>query len=308
MSDFFTQLHLLRPLWLLALPLIAFIAWMKLVRGNPRNALGGIIAPHLLNHLLIDSDSKRRFNPDVLLLVLGVITTLALSGPSWRMEPAPFAAEEAALMVVMKIAPSMLGTDLLPSRLERSRHKLHDLLELRGDAASGLIAYAGSAHLVAPATTDGRVVEQLAAALEPAVMPREGDALDEALQLAERQLKLQKRDGSVVVITDSITPAQQEKLANNDYRLPVQILAAVASEETAVSTGVRQGAKLLDARLQLLTPDTTDIEAINSKAASAAVGVTNETRRWRDDGYLLVPLIVLLLLFWSLRGWSTEWQ
>jgi len=308
LTEYLAQFHFIRPLWLLALLPMALIAWTRMVRGNPLNSLNSLIAPHLLNHLLVETGTKRRFRPDLVLLGLGVITSLALSGPSWRQEPAPFAAEQAALMIVLRIAPSMQGTDLLPSRLERARHKIHDLLALRSDAASGLIAYAGSAHLVVPATTDTRIVEQLAAALEPDVMPREGDALDEALALVERQLAMQGVNGSVLVITDSITPAQLDKLANFNYKLPVQVLATVANTETAAQTGVTRGAKLLGARLQLLTPDTKDVAAINAKAVSDAAKITNETQRWRDEGYLLIPLIVIGLLLWSMRGWSMGWN
>ena len=308
MTDLFSQFHFIRPLWLFALLPLVLIAWMKLVRGNPMNSLSRFIAPHLLPHLLIAPDAKRRLNPDVMLVIVGVIISLALSGPSWRREPAPFAEQQAALMVVMKVTPSMQATDLLPSRLQRARHKLHDLLSLRTDAPAGLIAYAGSSHLVVPATTDVRVVEQLAAALEPEVMPTQGDALDQALLLAEQQLRRQDVSGSVVIITDSVAPAQLEKLANLDYKLPLQILAAVANEETAAQTGVAQGARLLGARLQLLTPDATDVQVINTRAASDAARITNETQRWKDDGYLLTPLILLLLMFWGLRGWSPGWE
>ena len=48
---------------------------------------------------------------------------------------------------------------------------------LAASPASGLIAYAGSAHLVLPPTTDGTVVTTMASALAPDVMPRQGDAL-----------------------------------------------------------------------------------------------------------------------------------
>jgi hypothetical protein len=104
-----------------------------------------------------------------------------------------------------------------------------------------------------------------------------------------------------------VTPAQLEKLANFNYKLPVQVLAAVANSETAAQTGVTRGAKLLSARLQLLTPDTKDVETINAKAVSDAARITNETRRWRDEGYLLIPFIVIGLLLWSMRGWSMGW-
>jgi Ca-activated chloride channel family protein len=303
-----SQFHLLRPLWLLALLPLAYIAWMKLVRGNPLNALSRQIAPHLLKHLLMESERRRRFNPTVMLLLLGVIMTLALAGPSWRQESSPFAAEQAALMVVMKITPSMEATDLLPSRLERGRHKLHDLLALRSDAPTGLIAYAGSAHLVVPATTDGRVVEQMAAALTPEVMPTEGDALAEALELAASQLRAQQLNGSVLLVTDGVSPAQLEKLAQQGAPLPLQILAAVANDESAAQNGISRAARLLKARLSLLSADADDVRRINARALSESASIGGDTLRWRDDGYLLLPMILMLLLLWGIRGWSMAWE
>jgi Ca-activated chloride channel homolog len=302
------QFHLLRPLWLLALLPLAYIAWMKLVRGNPLNALSRQIAPHLLKHLLIAPERRRRFNPTVMLLLLGVIMTLALAGPSWRKESSPFAAEQAALMVVMKITPSMEATDLLPSRLERGRHKLHDLLALRSAAPTGLIAYAGSAHLVVPATTDGRVVEQMAAALTPAVMPTQGDALQEALELAAQQLRAQQLNGSALLVTDGISAAQLDKFARQAAPLPLQILAVVANDETAAENGISEGVRLLKARLSLLSADDDDVRRINARALSESASIGGDTLRWRDDGYLLLPLILLLLLLWGVRGWSMAWE
>lgn len=303
-----SQFHLLRPLWLLALLPLAYIAWMRLVRGNPMNALSRQIAPHLLKHLLIETEGRRRFNPTLVLLLLGVVMTLALAGPSWRKESSPFAAEQAALMVVMKITPSMKATDLLPSRLERGRHKLHDLLALRADAPTGLIAYAGSAHLVVPATTDGRVVEQMAAALAPEVMPTEGDVLVEALQMAAQQLHAQQLNGSALVITDGISPAQLDKFSQQGAPLPLQILAVVANDETAVQNGISQGARLLKASFSLLSADDGDVRRINARAVSENASIGGDTLRWRDDGYLLLPLILLMLLLWGMRGWSMAWE
>ena len=45
--------HLLRPLWLLALIPVAAIFAMLLWRQNPRAQWGGVIAPHLLQHLIV---------------------------------------------------------------------------------------------------------------------------------------------------------------------------------------------------------------------------------------------------------------
>ncbi|NUB16254.1 hypothetical protein GAY28_29230, partial [Azospirillum brasilense] len=48
-----------------------------------------------------------------------------------------------------------------PARPERAREKMADLLALREGAPTGLIAYAGSAHLVLPPTPDASVVDSM---------------------------------------------------------------------------------------------------------------------------------------------------
>ena len=144
-------------------------------------------------------------------------------------------------MVLMKIGPTMEAEDLRPSRLERARHKLHDLLELRSGGSAGLVAYSGSAHLVMPLTRDGQIVEQMAQALDPSIMPAEGDVLADALALAEAQFEESGTVGSVLVIADGIAPHQNDKLT--EYRRaggpPVQFLAAVGSQAAAEAVGHR---------------------------------------------------------------------
>ena len=70
----------------------------------------------------------------------------------------------------------MMGqTDVAPSRLERAKQKISDLLaRARRARAPGLIAYAGTAHLVMPLTDDRAVIEPFLAALTPDLMPSDG--------------------------------------------------------------------------------------------------------------------------------------
>jgi Ca-activated chloride channel family protein len=51
--------------------------------------------------------------------------------------------------------------------------------------------------------------------------------------------------------------------------------------------------------------DEADVQRIAQHAQSDFKAVASEAGgdRWRDDGYLLLPLIALLTLFWSRRGW-----
>jgi Ca-activated chloride channel homolog len=213
MSELLGHFHFLRPLWLLALVPAALIGWLLWRQLDPLRSYRTNIAPHLLTHLVIKAGKTSLLRPEVVLLCVLPLSILALAGPSWRQEPSPFAEDQAAAIVVLKIAPSMQASDLQPSRLERAQHKLHDWLALRPGARVGLIAYSGSAHLVMPLTRDSRIVEQIAQALEPSVMPVQGEALADALKLAQQQIERAGVPGSIVVMTDSIAASQLSALA-----------------------------------------------------------------------------------------------
>ena len=215
-----SEFQFLRPLWLLALVptvLIWCLAWRK---AGTAGALAKVVDPHLLKHLLVDAESLRGFRAIHLLGLVWLLSLLALAGPSWKQEPSPFADEQAGLFVLIRMSPTMLAGDLQPTRLERARHKLSDLLELRQSAATGLIAYHGSAHLVMPLTRDGRILSTMAESLNPEIMPRQGDALSEALSLAQSHFERAQIPGSVLVITDEIIDSRAPAT-----ELPIQILA-----------------------------------------------------------------------------------
>ena len=87
-------------------------------------------------------------------------------------------------MIALSVAPTMGQTDVAPSRLERAKQKVRDLLAARAGARTGLIAYSGTAHLVMPMTEDRAVIEPFLAALTPELMPVQGNNTIAATALA----------------------------------------------------------------------------------------------------------------------------
>src|SRR5262249_5426661 len=151
-------------------------------------------------------EQDKRFTPLLLIAIGWAISVIAIAGPTWRREPAPFADDTAALAIVVKVTPSMTTEDIEPSRLARSVQKIHDLLTQRRGAKTALIAYAGSAHLVMPITSDGGIIDTFAQSLDPKIMPSDGDAAADALKLADQTLA---GSGSILWITDSVAPEQR---------------------------------------------------------------------------------------------------
>ena len=195
----------------------------------------------------------------------------------------------------------MLATDVQPTRLERARHKLSDLLEARAGTTTGLIAYNGSAHLVMPLTRDERIINTMAESLSPEIMPREGDALGDALTLADSYFERANMAGSILVITDNV--ANSESL---ESKLPVQFWSLQTINST-VPENLKRAANKLNAPITPLSIDHSDVETIARRARSDYSNISSDTltSSWQDAGYALLPLLSLFFLLNFRKGWHT---
>jgi len=315
------QFHFLRPLWLLLLIPAAYLMWSVYQRSDSLRAWRQVISPHLLDHLLLREGGKEgRWRP-VYLLGLGWLAgTLALAGPTWQMQPSPFSEDQAAMFVVIKVTPQMLARDIQPSRLQRSVLKIHDLLELKKDVRTGLIAYAGSAHLVMPLTSDAGIINNFTAALEPGVMPMEGDEPAEAIALANQRLKKAAVPGSIVLITDAIDNSQLAVLnrIHEQGGSDVHILAMAAGPEVIPPPGsppapaldlgsLREAAKAMGGSVSVVSADKSDVESLAARIEHSINQIpASEGQQWQDAGYYLLWLLALIMPFFFRR--AVRWQ
>jgi len=148
------------------------------------------------------------------------------------------------------------------------------------------------------------MITAMAAELGADLMPVDGDALGEALDLAADLLDRAGVPGSVLVMADAVSPSQVTAVAAAAPDLPVQFLA-VKPVSAPLDPGLRQAADSRRASVTPLTIDQTDVERIARRAQSdfRAAPVAGGGERWRDAGYYLLPLIALVALAWSRKGW-----
>jgi Ca-activated chloride channel family protein len=309
--------HFLRPAWLLMLLPAALVVWSVLRRQDPSRTWKQLIDPQLLEHLVVRGDARRsRFRPVYILAAAWLAGTIALAGPAWEREPNPLLEDQSALFIVVKVTPEMLAEDIQPSRLRRAVQKIGDLLQLRPGARTGLIAYAGSAHLVVPLTSDPDVISFFATELEPDLMPVAGDEPVQALALAGRRLVASGLPGSIVLVADAVDPMLMNEIAalRESGSADIHVYAVAAGPEVVPPAGSPPAPALDEAAMQALaragggtlvriTPDDTDLRQLASRIErSIASAPVQEGERWKDAGYFLVWLIALLLLPAFRRG------
>ena len=269
MSDFLSDFHLLRP-WglLLAVPAIA-LWWRARQAADTTRRWSEVIDPVVLKALTVGGGGGLRFGPHDLLLVGWVVAALAVAGPTWQREPSPFAEQSAPAMIVLKVTPSMMTPDLAPTRLDRARQKIADLLKLRDGMSVGLIAYSGSAHLVLPPTQDAGVLVDMARALSPSIMPREGDKLADAIALAAKVLRDGGQGGSILVVADTVAPGQTEALGSIANHPPVVFFAMAPPAAVEADAALAAAVSALGAREVVTTVDNADVAAIARRLADA---------------------------------------
>ena len=155
-----------------------------------------------------------------------------------------------------------------------------------------------------PLTRDDRIITAMAAELSPDLMPVDGDALGDALDLAANLLDRAGVPGSVLVMADAVSPSQVATVAAAARDLPVQFLS-VKPPNAPLDAGLKQAARFRGASVTPLSIDPTDVERIARRAQSdfRAAPIDEGGERWRDAGYYLLPLIALVALAWSRRGW-----
>jgi Ca-activated chloride channel homolog len=218
------DLHFVRPWWLLAVVpvLLLALAWAR--RRAADSQWESSIAPALLNVLLEPGrQNPSRRLPWMVAAALS-LAAIGLAGPSWERLPQPVEQKTDALVIVLDLSLSMLAEDVAPSRLVRARQKVVDVLRLRKEGMTALVAYAGSAHTVVPLTDDTRTIENLLPALAPEMMPVLGSnvagALDQALALFENA---SVRQGRILLVTDGIDRTS-DATERRSVRFPISIL------------------------------------------------------------------------------------
>lgn len=310
----FVALHFLRPWWLCALLLLPMLIWWWHRRRRDRSAWQGVVDPHLLPRLLEAHEDKRSRVGVVLASVAYLLAVLALAGPSWRQSTQPLWQSRVPLVIALDLSSASLAGDLPPSRLAQARAKLAVLLQRREGGQIGLVAFAGDAFTVAPLTDDAANVALFLDALQPDVMPRDGQRVDAAIawsaQLLQRTGAIR---GDILVLTDHADANARSaatEAAANGYRVSVLGLgteagAAYRNGNGAITrarldtTSLRRLAASGRGRYAALAGDAADLRALGvlDPDNADADGVGRAGRAWRDEGYWLLPPLMLLGLF-----------
>jgi Ca-activated chloride channel homolog len=309
-----SALHFLRPAWFYALMALPMLAWWWRVQRRKHNAWRGVVDPHLLPQLLETSGDRRSRFTFWFAALAYALAVLALAGPSWRQSAQPLWQSRKPLVIALDLSSATMAADLPPSRLAQARAKLATLLRERRGGQVGLVAFAGDAFTVAPLTDDAANVALFLDALQPDVMPVDGQRVDRAVAWSVQLLKrADAAGGDIVLLPDpaaGAAVAAAAKAANAGFRVSVLGLGNESGAAYHRPGGAIAHARLNAASLRklvtsgggryaTLTNDAADLRALQLLAPrdADATGKGTGSRVWQDEGYWLLPPLMLLAMF-----------
>ena len=328
METIISEFHFLRPLWLLAVPLVWWMVFMLRKKWWQKGDWDREVDSHLLEFLATSpSQHKRKLLPWVMCLA-GTLLLLSLAGPAWQKKPQPLIKKSQARVLVLDLSFSMLATDVKPTRIDRVRFKLEDLLNNFSEGETALVGYAGDAFVISPLTHDANTISSLLPGLHPNIMPVPGSRADLGVELASDLLSRSiGSQGHIILVTDGIEESEISAIKNASGTNEFSILAVgtEAGSPIALKAGGflkdRNGAIVIpklnlkplsklanqvNGELTLLSPDDRDVNQIFAAETSEGIYKEDEQKRtsdkWNEEGPWLLLIVLPLTAMLFRRG------
>ena len=194
------------PDYLYALLLIPFLFFiLMLLFRNKWHKIMRFISKDFYNEL-VPGFRKRIKVIKIIFAVLGLsFLLLSLARPQYGKIVQEAEVSGTNVMIVFDVSNSMHAEDMKPSRMAKARHSMKRFVDMLGGDRVGLVAFSGSAVLVAPLTSDHSVFKMYIDSLDSTFLSSKGTALAKGVDLAVDSIK-RTTDGEgtniVLLVTD----------------------------------------------------------------------------------------------------------
>lgn len=167
---------------LAAVPLLLLL-WARDENRRARR-LAILVDSGLLSSLALGVSDARRAWRRGLAIAAFALLVVGAAGPESGGQTELLPQRGLDVLFVIDVSRSMRARDVLPDRLERAKAEIAAVLPRLADHRVGIIAFAGSAFVQCPLTTDIEAVRLFLQDLRPETVPQGGSALGAGLQVA----------------------------------------------------------------------------------------------------------------------------
>mgnify|MGYP003303254582 FL=1 len=186
---------------LLLLPLLAALFLYSNYRR--RKAIKKFGDPELMAQLMPDAS---KYRPDVkfwiVFVAIGLFAVL-LARPQFGSRLETVKRQGIEVIIALDISNSMLAEDVQPSRLQKAKRLVSQLVDKMENDKVGMIVFAGDAFTQLPITSDYISAKMFLETIDPSLISKQGTALGAAINLSTRSFTPMEGVGrTVILITD----------------------------------------------------------------------------------------------------------
>ena len=157
----------------------------------------------LLSQLMPDASTARPNLKFWLLFSAFTIGCFMLARPQFGSKQETVTRKGIETVIALDISNSMLADDVMPSRLEKSKRIISNLVDQFKDDKIGLIVFAGDAFVQLPITSDFISAKIFLNTISPSLITRQGTDIKTAIELATRSFTPNEGVGkAIIIITD----------------------------------------------------------------------------------------------------------
>ncbi len=188
-------------LWLLlVIPLMALVRlWMWRVQKKRYKRLGD---KTLLRLMMPDVSPYRPNIKFWLLMAAAALIIVMLARPQMGSKILHEKRNGIEIIIAMDISNSMKAGDVAPSRLQKSKLLVENLINHFSDDKIGIVVFAGDAFVQLPITSDYVSAKMFLQGIDPSLIASQGTDIAQALHLASNSFTQTKTGKAIIVITD----------------------------------------------------------------------------------------------------------
>lgn len=191
------------PILLLLLAIIPMVALIRFVMWRLQKKKYKRLGDRNLLRLMMPKVSKYRPSVKFWLLMAAIaLVIVMLARPQMGSKISHEKRTGIEIIIAMDISNSMLAEDVVPSRLQKSKMLVENLIDHFSSDKIGLVVFAGDAFVQLPITSDYVSAKMFLQNIDPSLIQSQGTDIAQALNLSMNSFTQSKVGKAIVLITD----------------------------------------------------------------------------------------------------------
>ncbi len=241
--------------------LVIFYIWAFRVRSRLKESF---VQRHLLSAVAGSFSSGKSYFKAALLLTACAVCVIALMRPQWGFKWEQVKRKGVDIFIALDVSRSMLAEDTKPNRLERAKLAILDMMKNLGGDRVGLVAFAGSAFIQCPLTSDYNGFLLSLQDTDTRTIPKPGTSISSAINEALKGFKGGAKQYRVLIIISD----------GEDHEGDAELSAREAAKEGVKIYCIGIGSP--DGELIAITDESGDKSFLKDKSGRVVKSVLNE--------------------------------